>query len=347
MTQDISYKSSGVDIDNANLFVERIKPLVKRTSRKEVVSGIGGFGGLFHLDLKKNKNPILVASTDGVGTKLKIAQMMDKHDTVGIDLVAMSVNDVIVQGAEPLFFLDYLATGKITVDVGVQIVDGVVKGCIDAGCALLGGETAEMPGFYADDEYDLAGFCVGVVEADKLIDGSVISVGDQIIGVASSGLHSNGFSLARKVLIDMHHMKGHEKLDDLDEPIGLELLKPTRIYVKPMLNLIKNFTIKGIVHITGGGFIDNIPRIVPGPCKAVIEKGTWAIPPIFSVIRKLGNVDEMEMLRVFNMGVGLMIVVREKDTAEVLNRLAKLGETASCIGRIEKRNPDEPVVTFV
>ena len=206
MKEDISYKSSGVDIDTANLFIEQIKPLVKRTSRKEVVSGIGGFGGLFHLDLKKNKNPILVASTDGVGTKLKIAQLMDKHDTVGIDLVAMSVNDIIVQGAEPLFFLDYLATGKISVDVGVQIVEGVVKGCIDAGCALLGGETAEMPGFYDDNEYDLAGFCVGVVEADKLIDGSVISVGDKIIGVASSGLHSNGFSLARKVLLDMHHM---------------------------------------------------------------------------------------------------------------------------------------------
>ncbi|MDD5171298.1 MAG: phosphoribosylformylglycinamidine cyclo-ligase, partial [Syntrophales bacterium] len=320
MSEEVSYKSSGVDIDCANTLVERIKPLVKLTTRKEVVSGLGGFGGLFHLDLKKNRNPILVASTDGVGTKLKIAQMMNKHDTVGIDLVAMSVNDVIVQGAEPLFFLDYIATGKISIDIAVQILEGIVKGCQDAGCALIGGETAEMPGFYKDDEYDLAGFCVGVVEADKLIDGSVISVGDKIIGIASSGLHSNGYSLARKVLFDIGKMKGNEILADLDESIGMEILKPTRIYVKPMLNLMKNFVIKGIVHITGGGFIDNIPRIVPGPCKAVITKGSWNIPPIFSVIRRLGKIDELEMLRVFNMGIGMMIVVMEKDVTEIMDR---------------------------
>jgi len=347
MTEEVSYKSSGVDIDKANTLIERIKPLVKLTARKEVAGGLGGFGGLFHLDLKKNKDPMLVASTDGVGTKLKIAQLMDKHDTVGIDLVAMSVNDIVVQGAEPLFFLDYIATGKISVDVGIQILEGVVKGCLDAGCALLGGETAEMPGFYDDNEYDLAGFCVGVVEADKLIDGSIIRVGDKIIGLASSGLHSNGFSLARKVLFEMHHMSGHERLDDLADPIGLELLKPTRIYVKPILNLLKHFTIKGIVHITGGGFIDNIPRIVPGPCKAVIEKGTWTIPPIFPIIQALGKIDDLEMMRVFNMGIGMMIVVPEKDVSEILDRLGKLGEKASCIGRIEKRDHTEPLVSFV
>jgi phosphoribosylformylglycinamidine cyclo-ligase len=347
MPKKVSYKGSGVDIDRANDFIERIKPLVKLTSRKEVMGGLGGFGGLFHLDMKRHRDPILVAATDGVGTKLKIAQMMGKHDTVGIDLVAMSVNDVIVQGAEPLFFLDYLATGKISIDIGVQILEGVVKGCQDAGCALLGGETAEMPGFYPDDEYDLAGFCVGVVEEDKIIDGSIIRVGDKILGIASSGLHSNGFSLARKVLFDVHGMSGQEHLDGLDDIIGLELLKPTRIYVKPMLNLLKNFTIKGIVHITGGGFFDNIPRIVPGPCKAVITKGSWPVPPIFSLIQKLGSVDAMEMLRVFNMGIGMMIVVAEKDASEVIDRLSKLGEKAYCIGTIEKRVNDQPLVSFI
>jgi phosphoribosylformylglycinamidine cyclo-ligase len=344
---DLSYKSSGVDIDKANDLIERIKPLVKLTARKEVMSSLGGFGGLFHLDVKKHKDPVLVSSTDGVGTKLMIAKMMDKHDTVGIDLVAMSVNDIIVQGAEPLFFLDYIATGKISVDVGVQILEGIVKGCQDAGCALIGGETAEMPGFYADNEYDLAGFCVGVVESDKLIDGSVIRVGDKIIGIASSGLHSNGYSLARKVLFDVQGMTGQEMLDGLSSSIGMELLTPTRIYVKPMLNLLKNFIIKGIVHITGGGFIDNIPRIVPGPCKAVISKGSWKIPLIFSIIQKLGNIDELEMHRVFNMGIGMMIVVSEKDASEIINRLAKLGETAYCIGTIEKREKNQPLVEII
>jgi len=347
MSEEVTYKSSGVDIDKANDLIERIKPLVKLTARKEVMSSLGGFGGLFHLDLKKHQDPILVASTDGVGTKLKIAQLMDKHDTVGIDLVAMSVNDIIVQGAEPLFFLDYIATGKISIEIGVQILEGIVKGCQDAGCALIGGETAEMPGFYPDNEYDLAGFCVGVVEADKLIDGSVIRVGDKIIGLASNGLHSNGFSMARKVLFDLKGMTGHERFEGIDESIGLELLKPTRIYVKPMLNVLKNFTVKGIVHITGGGFIDNIPRIVPGPCKAVIEKGSWTIPPIFSIIQKEGNIDDMEMLRVFNMGIGLMIVVPEKNVADILDRLTKLGETAYCIGTIEKRESDQPLVAFL
>ena len=347
MQEKITYKDSGVDIDRANSFVERIKPLIKAASRREMMSGIGGFGGLFHLDISKNRDPVLVSSTDGVGTKLKIAQMMDKHDTVGIDLVAMSVNDVVVQGAEPLFFLDYIATGKLLVETTVQIVEGVVRGCQEAGCALIGGETAEMPGFYPDGEYDLAGFCVGVVDADKLIDGSEIRVGDRIIGIASSGLHSNGFSLARRVLFEEGKLHPEDKIEGLDECLGLALLKPTKIYVKSILNLIKNFNIRGIVHITGGGFTDNIPRIVPGPCRAVIRKGSWSVPPIFDLIRRVGGVEEEEMLRVFNMGIGMIIIVAEVDHAEILERLEKLGEKAYALGVIEKRDNDQPTVSFV
>lgn len=344
MRGKITYKDSGVDIERSNAFVERIKPLVKTTSRREVMSGIGGFGGLFHLDMSKIKDPVLVSSTDGVGTKLKIAQLMDKHDTVGIDLVAMSVNDVVVQGAEPLFFLDYIATGKIHVDTGVRIVEGIVKGCQEAGCALIGGETAEMPGFYPDGEYDLAGFCVGVVEADKLIDGSEIRVGDRIIGIASSGLHSNGYSLARRIFFDERTFNPDEQFEGLQQTIGLELLKPTRIYVKSILNLIKNFTIRGIVHITGGGFWDNIPRIVPEPCRALIHRESWKVPPIFDLIGRLGNIDETEMFRVFNMGIGMILVVPEKEHSEILDRLEKLGEVAYSIGIIEKRETDQPSV---
>jgi phosphoribosylformylglycinamidine cyclo-ligase len=347
MREKITYKDSGVDIDRANSFVERIKPLIKATSRREMMSGIGGFGGLFHLDISKNRDPVLVSSTDGVGTKLKIAQMMDKHDTVGIDLVAMSVNDVVVQGAEPLFFLDYIATGKLLVETMVQIVEGVVRGCQEAGCALIGGETAEMPGFYSNGEYDLAGFCVGVVDADKLIDGSEIRVGDRIIGIASSGLHSNGFSLARRVLFEEGKLHPEDKIEGLDESLGFALLKPTKIYVKSILNLNKNFNIRGIVHITGGGFTDNIPRIVPGPCRAVIRKGSWSVPPIFDLIQRVGGVDEEEMLRVFNMGIGMIIIVSEMDHAEILERLEKLGEKAYDLGVIEKRENDQPTVSFV
>ncbi len=346
MRGKLTYKDSGVDIDKANVFVERLKPLLKSTHRKEVMSSIGGFGSLFHLDVGKVKDPILVSSTDGVGTKLKIAQMMNKHDTVGIDLVAMSANDVVVQGAEPLFFLDYIATGNLNADKSVQIVDGIVKGCVEAGCALIGGETAEMPGFYEDDEYDLAGFCVGVVEADRLIDGSEIRVGDRIIGIASNGLHSNGFSLARKILFEEKALKIDTIIPGMKEPLGLELLRPTRIYVKPLLNLFKNFTIKGVIHITGGGFIDNIPRIIPGPCRAVITRGSWEIPPIFHYIQEAGSIDTGEMLRVFNMGIGMMIVVPEKSANEILERLGKLGEKAFTIGVIEKRDDDQPMVAF-
>ncbi|MEQ8152916.1 MAG: phosphoribosylformylglycinamidine cyclo-ligase [Smithellaceae bacterium] len=346
MPGESTYKDSGVDIDKANDFVERIKPLIKTTARKEVISGIGGFGGLFRFDYSKFKSPILVSSTDGVGTKLKIAHLMDKHDTIGIDLVAMSVNDVVVQGAEPLFFLDYLATGKIEVEKSVKIVEGVVAGCKQAGCTLIGGETAEMPGFYKDGEYDLAGFCVGVVDSEKLIDGSTISVNDRIIGVASSGLHSNGFSLARKILLDDAKLQVTDRVSGLAKTIGEELLEPTRIYVKPILNLLKNFNVKGLVHITGGGFYDNIPRIIPQSCRCIISGNSWEIPPVFQVMKEIGKVDEKEMFRVFNMGIGMMIVVPEKESEEVAHRLEVLGEKAYIIGTVEKREKDQALVCF-
>jgi len=292
MTTKTTYKDAGVDIDTANEFVERIKASIKTTARKEVVSGIGGFGGLFHLNPINYKNPLLVSSTDGVGTKLRIAQLLDKHDTIGIDLVAMSVNDVVVQGAEPLFFLDYLSTGKIELEKSVKIIEGITEGCRQAGCTLLGGETAEMPGFYKSGEYDLAGFCVGVVEMDKLINGSTVSVNDRLIGLASSGLHSNGYSLARKVLLETGNLSVNDKITGLKNTIGLEMLEPTRIYVKPLLNLFKSFNVKGLVHITGGGFYDNIPRIIPQSCRSVINKGSWEIPPIFHVIQEIGDIEE-------------------------------------------------------
>jgi phosphoribosylformylglycinamidine cyclo-ligase len=346
MTDNITYKDAGVDIDTANEFVERIKASIKTTARKEVVSGIGGFGGLFRLNSAGFKNPILVSSTDGVGTKLRVAQLLDKHDTIGIDLVAMSVNDVIVQGAEPLFFLDYLATGKIELEKSVKIIEGITEGCRQAGCTLLGGETAEMPGFYKPGEYDLAGFCVGVVESEKLITGSTVSVNDRIIGLASSGLHSNGFSLARKVLLEKGNLGVNDKVSGLEKTIGLEMLEPTKIYVKPLLNLFKNFNIKGLVHITGGGFYDNIPRIIPQACRSVIQKGSWDIPPVFNVIKEIGNVEEKEMFRVFNMGIGMMLIVAEKECQNVLEHLEMLGEKAYQIGFIEMKDDKQEQVCF-
>ena len=346
MSTKITYKDAGVDIDTANEFIDRIKPLIKTTARKEVISGIGGFGGLFHFNSSNLKNPVLVSSTDGVGTKLRIAQLVDKHDTIGIDLVAMSVNDVVVQGAEPLFFLDYLATGKIELEKSVKIIEGITEGCRQAGCTLLGGETAEMPGFYKKGEYDLAGFCVGAVESDKLIDGSTISINDRVIGLTSSGLHSNGFSLARKVLLEKGKLSVKDKVPGLNKTIGLELLEPTRIYVKSLLNLFKSFNIKGIVHITGGGFYDNIPRIIPNSCRCVINKKSWEVPPIFDVIREIGNIEEREMFRVFNMGIGMMIIVAEKECQGVLEQLKMpaMGEKAYLIGVIEKREDSQDQV---
>jgi phosphoribosylformylglycinamidine cyclo-ligase len=346
MTDKSTYKDAGVDIDTANEFVERIKASIKTTARKEVISGIGGFGGLFHLNSSDLKNPILVSSTDGVGTKLRVAQLLDKHDTIGIDLVAMSVNDVVVQGAEPLFFLDYLATGKIELEKSVKIIEGITEGCRQTGCALLGGETAEMPGFYKPGEYDLAGFCVGVVDSEKLINGSTISVNDRIIGLPSSGLHSNGFSLARKVLLEKGNLNVNDKVAGLEKTIGMEMLEPTKIYVKPLLKLFKNFNIKGLVHITGGGFYDNIPRIIPQSCRAVIKKGSWPVLPVFDVIKEIGNVDEKEMFRVFNMGIGMMLIVAEKECPAVLEHLELHGEKAYQIGFIEKKDEKQEQVYF-
>ncbi len=330
----ITYKDAGVDIDAGNHFVDLIKPLVKQTSRPEVLTDIGGFGGLFSLNNSKHKRPTLVAATDGVGTKLKLAFMLDKHDSVGIDLVAMCVNDIIVQGAEPLFFLDYLATAKLSPPQAVEVVKGIAEGCKQANCALLGGETAEMPGMYSGGEYDLAGFSVGIVDNEKIIDGSTISKGDQVIGIASSGLHSNGFSLARKVFIDTLKLDLDSQPEELDQPLGLELLTPTKIYVKSILNLIKNFNIKGIAHITGGGLLENLPRVLPSNCKAIIKRNSWEKTAIFEMLRQGGNIPDEEMYRTFNYGIGMVLVVTPEETEDVIGRLAGLGEQAYLIGEI-------------
>lgn len=332
----ITYRDAGVDIDAGNRFVQMIKPLVKATTRPEVKTDIGGFGGLFSLHADKYKRPTLVSSTDGVGTKLKLAFMMDKHDTVGIDLVAMCVNDIIVQGAEPLFFLDYLATGKLSPEKAVEIVKGISEGCVQAGCALIGGETAEMPGMYSEGEYDLAGFTVGVVDDDKIIDGSTITVGDAIIGIASSGLHSNGYSLARKVFFDKMGLSVDSRLDELQTSLGEALLTPTRIYVKAILNLIRDFQIKGMAHITGGGVLENIPRVLPKNCQAILQKDSWPKPPIFEALRQGGNIDETEMYRTFNYGIGMVLIVPAAEAEDILGRLGGLQEKAYLIGEITK-----------
>ncbi len=338
----ITYKDAGVDIAAGNRFVDLIKPLVKATSRPEVLTDIGGFGGLFSLNSDKYQRPTLVAATDGVGTKLKLAFMLDKHDSVGIDLVAMCVNDIIVQGAEPLFFLDYFATAKLSADQAVAVVEGIAEGCKQANCALLGGETAEMPGMYAGGEYDLAGFSVGVVDNDKIIDGSTITKGDKIIGIASTGLHSNGFSLARKIILETLKLDLDGCPKGFDRPLGDTLLTPTRIYVRSILNLIRDFEIKGIAHITGGGLLENIPRVLPHHCKAVIQRGSWESQPIFELLRDGGNIHENEMYRTFNCGIGMVLIVPEHDADDILSRLAGLEEKAWLIGKIVQA--DSPVV---
>jgi len=330
----ITYKDAGVDIDAGDLFVSKIKPYVKSTFRSEVLTDIGGFGGLFAL--KKYKQPVLVSGTDGVGTKLKIAFLTKKHDTVGIDLVAMCVNDIIVQGAEPLFFLDYFATGKLKPKEHANIIKGIAEGCRQSGCALIGGETAEMPSFYGNDEYDLAGFAVGVVEKKKIIDGSRIRPGDQLIGLASSGLHSNGYSLARKVLLEEAGYSLRKTVPGLDRPLGEVLLAPTRIYAKTILTLMREFDLRGMAHITGGGITENTPRMLPKGAQAVIVKGTWDIHPIFSLIQEKAGVDDHEMYRDFNMGIGMIMAVPAKQAEAVMKRAHKLGERAYLIGEIVK-----------
>jgi phosphoribosylformylglycinamidine cyclo-ligase len=334
-----TYKQSGVDIDAGNEFIRRIKPFVRSTFRPEVLTDLGGFGGLFKLQTDRYKEPVLVSGTDGVGTKLKIAFLMDKHDTVGIDLVAMCVNDIAVSGAEPLFFLDYFATGKLVVSRGEAVVRGIAEGCKQAGCALIGGETAEMPSFYPEGEYDLAGFAVGVVDRPKIIDGATIKPGDVLVGLASTGLHSNGYSLARRALFDEGALNVRSKMVDLDRSLGEVLLTPTRIYAKQVLALAAEFSVKGIAHITGGGLTENLPRVFPKDCRAQIRRGSWPVPPIFSLIKKIGRVDEAEMYRVFNMGIGLVLIVPARDADAVIAKAATFGDKGYRIGEMVSGEP--------
>lgn len=341
-----TYREAGVDIDTGNEFVNRIKPLVRTTFRPEVHTEIGGFAAAFSLNRQELKKPLLVSSTDGVGTKLKIAFMMDKHDTVGIDLVAMCVNDIVVMGAEPLFFLDYFATGKLSPDVGVQVVEGITKGCIDAGCSLIGGESAEMPDMYPEGEYDLAGFTVGIVDDDRIIDGSAVTVGDRIIGLASSGLHSNGFSLVRKIIFEQLGFSVKDVVPEMGEgTVGEILLTPTKIYVKQLLNLIRDTPVKGIANITGGGLVDNIPRILPDRCKAVLKTDTWDKIPIFDFLQLQGEIEQYEMFRTFNMGVGLALICAPDEEENIKSRLTVQNETVWTIGEIaERAEGEEPIV---
>jgi len=330
-----NYKEAGVDVEAGYKAVDLMKSHVKKTMRPEVLADIGGFGGLFSLEGMKYEKPVLVSGTDGVGTKLKIAFLMDKHDTVGIDCVAMCVNDVVCSGAQPLFFLDYIALGKLVPEKVEQIVKGVSDGCIQAGCALIGGETAEMPGFYPEDEYDLAGFAVGIADKDKLVTGERIKPKDILIGLASSGIHSNGYSLVRKIFNINKEVLG-EYGDVLGKPLGEELLKPTRIYVKTILTLIKKYNIKGIAHITGGGFIENIPRMLPDGVKAVVHKGTWPVHPVFRLIQEKGNVPEKDMYNTFNMGIGMVLAVPAEIAPFVVAEANNQGEKAYIIGETVK-----------
>jgi phosphoribosylformylglycinamidine cyclo-ligase len=327
----VTYRDAGVDIDAGDALVERIKPRVKRSMRPEVLGGIGGFGALVELPLDRYKRPVLVSGTDGVGTKLRLAIDTQRHDSVGIDLVAMCVNDVIVQGAEPLFFLDYFASGKLDVDVGERVIAGIVEGCVQAGCALVGGETAEMPGMYHGADYDLAGFCVGVVEKDAIIDGSKTRSGDVVLGLPSSGPHSNGFSLIRKILqvsnADVHaDLQGISLLD--------RLMAPTRIYVKPLLKLLREISVHGMSHITGGGLVDNIPRVLPDGLEVVLERKSWRREAVFELLQREGKVADGEMYRVFNCGIGMTVQVAASDAERAIKILRESGQEALVIGAV-------------
>ncbi|CZF80427.1 Phosphoribosylformylglycinamidine cyclo-ligase [Grimontia celer] len=336
----LSYKDAGVDIDAGNALVDRIKGVVKRTRRPEVMGGIGGFGALCELPTKY-KQPVLVSGTDGVGTKLRLAMDLKKHDTIGIDLVAMCVNDLIVQGAEPLFFLDYYATGKLDVDTAADVVTGIGEGCLQSGCALIGGETAEMPGMYHGEDYDVAGFCVGVVEKEDVIDGSKVAQGDAIIAVASSGPHSNGYSLVRKII----EVSGADVNAELDgKTLADHLLEPTRIYVKPALKMLESCDVHAISHITGGGFWENIPRVLPEGTKAVIDGNSWEWPVIFNWLQENGNVTEHEMYRTFNCGVGLVVALPAEQAQKAIDILNQEGESAWLLGTIENAAAGEEQV---
>ncbi len=331
----LSYKEAGVDIEKADKFVEGIKPFVKETFNKNVITPLGGFAGAYLLEISKYKEPVITSSTDGVGTKLKIAQELNKHDTIGIDLVAMCVNDLITTGSKPIFFLDYFATGKLETEVAVDVVKGIAEGCKQAESALIGGETAEMPGMYKEGEYDLAGFSVGVVEREKMITGSKIEDGDVLIGLASSGVHSNGYSLVRK-LIEIKKYSYKDYFEEFGKTLGEELLTPTKIYVRPVLKLLEEVNVKGLAHITGGGIPGNLIRILPEGIKAVIEEGSWEILPVFKWIQKEGNVPKEEMYKTFNMGLGMILAVSKKDEGKTVEILENLGEKPYIVGYIEK-----------
>ena len=339
MSDSLSYRDAGVDIDAGDQLVENIKPFAKRTMRPEVLGDLGGFGALVEIS-KKYQNPVLVSGTDGVGTKLKLAFDWDKHDTVGIDLVAMSVNDILVQGAEPLFFLDYFACGKLDVARATDVIKGIAQGCEESGCALIGGETAEMPGMYPEGEYDLAGFAVGVVEKDQVINGRSIVAGDVVLGLASNGAHSNGYSLVRKIIT-----RDNPDLDaagfDGDKTLREAIIAPTRLYVKPVLAALKAFTIKGMAHITGGGITENVPRVLPENTVAQIDAQAWELPKLFQWLQKAGNVEAQEMYRTFNCGIGMVVVVAAEDADKAQAFLAEQGETVYRLGAIRERQGDE------
>ncbi len=336
-TTSISYRDAGVDMEAGDALVEQIKPYAKRTMRPEVLAGIGGFGSLFEMP-KKFKNPVLVSGTDGVGTKLKLAFELNKHDTVGIDLVAMSVNDILVQGAEPLFFLDYFACGKLEVGTAAQVIKGIAEGCEQSGCALVGGETAEMPGMYPAGEYDLAGFAVGCVDKESIINGTTIAAGDVVLGLASSGAHSNGYSLIRKLIAN----SGIDFESDFHgKPFKDVVMAPTRIYVKPLLQLIATFPVKGMAHITGGGITENVPRVLPAGLTAEIKKGSWTMPPLFTWLQAQGNVTDSEMYKTFNCGIGMVVIVAKEQAAAAQKLLSDAGESVFEIGSIRAQQASE------
>jgi phosphoribosylformylglycinamidine cyclo-ligase len=339
----LSYRAAGVDIDAGDQLVENIKPIARRTLRDGVLAGIGGFGALFEVP-KRYRDPVLVSGTDGVGTKLKLAFQLGRHDTIGIDLVAMSVNDILVQGAEPLFFLDYFACGRLDVATATTVIQGIAAGCEQAGCALIGGETAEMPGMYLPGEYDLAGFAVGVVEKDRILDGHLIAQGDVVLGLASSGAHSNGYSLIRRIL---ERDATDLSCDFHGQPLADVLLAPTRIYVKPVLALMQKLQLKGLAHITGGGLLENLPRILESQLTAEIVRGAWPLPPLFSWLQEKGGVSDQEMLRVFNCGVGMVAVLGEEEAEPAIQQLRAAGEQAYRIGRIRARRAGEAQTLIV
>ena len=346
MREPMTYADAGVDIDKANQLVERIKEIAKKTHRPGVMGEIGGFGGLFSLNTANLEQPVLVSSTDGVGTKLKIAFMMDRHDTVGIDLVAMCVNDLVVQGARPLFFLDYLATGKLDDRVAADVISGIGEGCQQAKCVLIGGETAEMPDMYQPGEYDLAGFVVGIVDNSKIVDGSEIRVGHRLIGIASEGLHSNGYSLVRKICFDRLKLTVDSRVEEIGEPLGEALLRPTRIYSELIHGIIRDLPVHGLAHITGGGISDNLLRIIPGACSVVIDTTAWDVPPIFKFLQRAGQVADEEMRRTFNMGIGMIAVVPEEKAQEILERLKAMDEKAYLIGEVVAAKSNAPRIIY-